>query len=334
MATVIHSTARRRFHSAYAAGTITPMPLLSKVPDLLHALNREPTAARGRALCHRFGRAALEQSRTSGDIHALLPRIYVHREQRESFRTRALAAMEWLPPGVALTGLAACAVHGLLEHDPPHLRAAAPSPLHVRSPRWLTLRRCIRPSTTVEIDGLRVVTVHEALVHAWEEDPTGAAREAIFAALREGKTSVVKIREALDYYPRVKGRHRFLGFLRYLTDGIQSWLEYVGARTVLNTPDLSCLKYQEKFVLEGHVFYADRYDPRSGTVVEFDSARWHGSAEARAYDAWRDELFRRHGLEPVRLPYLDVVRNPRACRAKVRATIAQQLAKPRAHAPP
>ena len=242
--------------------------------------------------------------------------------------------MEWLPPGVALTGLAACAVHALVEVEPEHLRAAAPSNLHVRSPRWLTLRRCIRASTTLEVEGIRVVSVAESLIHAWEEDPTGGARDAIFTALREGKTSVAKIREVLDYYPRVKGRHRFLAFLRHLTDGMQSWLEYVGARTVLNTPDLSCLKYQEKFVLEGHVFYADRFDPVTRTLVEFDSARWHGSPEARAHDAWRDDLFRRHGMETVRLPYPDVVGNPRACRAKVRATIAKREAQQHPHAPP
>ena len=234
--------------------------------------------------------------------------------------------MEWLPSTVALTGLAACAVHGLLEDEPQHLRAAAPSPLHVRSPRWLTLRRCTRAATTTEIDGVRVATVSHAIIHAWEEDPTGGAREAIFAALREGKTTVAKIRDALSYYPRVKGRRRFLAFLAHLHNGMHSWLEYVGARTVLNTPDLACFKYQRRFVLEGHVFFADRYDPDSQTLVEFDSARFHGTPEQRAYDAWRDELFRRAGYDTVRLPYPDVVHSPRACRAKVRAKVAERLA--------
>ena len=116
-------------------------------------------------------------------------------------------------------------------------------------------------------------------------------------------------------------RSGFLAVSGASVDGV-----YVGARTVLNTPDLACFKYQRRFVLEGHVFFADRYDPDSQTLVEFDSARFHGTPEQRAYDAWRDELFRRAGYDTVRLPYPDVVHSPRACRAKVRAKVAERLA--------
>jgi len=310
------------------------MPVLPRTRNLLGQLATPGTAARRRHLIDRHGRAALAHARAGGEVHALLPHIYVAAAQSSTFAARARATMEWLPSSVALTGLAACAAHGLLEHEPSHLRAAAPSPLHVRSPKWLTLRRCVRASPSYERDGYRVVSVAVALVHAWEEDPTGGAREAIFAALREGLTTVSKVQQALDSFPRVKGRRRLLAFLSHLRDGMHSWLEYVGARTVLNTPDLANLEFQTRFVIEGNVFYADRYDPVSRTVVEFDSARWHGSGEARAHDAWRDSLFRSAGVEPVRLPYLDVTRQPRACRERVRAVITSRLAERRDHPPP
>lgn len=310
------------------------MPLRARTPNLVAALNRDSSVARGSVLKQNHGRAALSQARGSREIGALLPRIYAHRDHLEAFRTRAHAATEWLPSTTALTGLAACAVHGLLEEEPHHLRVAAPSPLHVRSPRWLTLRRCVKHSPAHELGGIRVVGVAEALVHAWEEDPTGLFRDALFAALREGKTSVAAIREALDYYPRIKGRRRLLAFLNHLVDGMQSWLEYVGARTVLDTPDLRRLTFQTRFVLEGHVFFADRYDPVSRTVVEFDSARWHGTPEARARDAWRDDHFRRAGMATVRLPYRSVIDEPQACRAKVRGVIAQRTARQDPRSPP
>ncbi len=255
-------------------------------------------------------------------MSALLPRIYVHRAHADAFFTRAAAAMVWLPHSVALTGLAACAIYGLLEDEPANLRAAAPSPLHVRSPEWLTLRRCTRRSLTHEEQGVRVVSVPEALVHAWEEDPFGGAREAIFAALRKGITTVAEIRAALDYYPRVRGRWRLKAFLRHLRDGMHSYLEYQGARRVLNTPDLKPLVYQAPFVVEGNRFVVDRYDPRTKTAIEFDGARWHSQPEHRARDTWRDSMLARIGVDTVRLPYIDVMHRAAWCRAQVRAKIA------------
>jgi very-short-patch-repair endonuclease len=184
------------------------------------------------------------------------------------------------------------------------------------------------PSLAHERDGVRVVSVAEALVHAWEEDPDGRARDALFAALRDGLVAVAQIREALNYYPHVRGRPRLLAFLAHLRDGMHSYLEYLGARKVLNTPDLRGLGYQQKFVIEGNVFYADRYDPATRTVVEFDGQRWHGTPEARERDTWRDALFRSIGHEVVRLPYLDVAHRAATCRARGRAVIAARAGPP------
>ena len=304
------------------------MPRLPRTADLVAALDVPGAAMRCGALVKKHGRAALRDARGDHTARLVLPRIYAHNSHVDSFDARVTAAMTWLPHTVALTGLAACAVYGLLEDPPERIRAAAPSPLHVRSPRWLTLRRCVVPSLRREHEGTRVVSLPEALVHAWEEDPNGAARDAIFTALRKGKTSVSEIREALSYYPWVRGGARLRAFLRHLLDGMHSYLEYRGAQTVLNTPDLSRLAYQTKFVIEGNVFYADRYDPKTRTSVEFDSMRWHGSAEARQRDKWRDALFRSAGIEPVHLLSTDVFRRPAWCRKQVRAALAARAGPP------
>jgi very-short-patch-repair endonuclease len=236
--------------------------------------------------------------------------------------------MRWLPESVAVTGLAACTIYGLLDTAPAHIRASAPSPLHVRSPAWLTLRRCIVPSSSRDYREVRIVSIPEALVHAWEEDPDDKGRGAIFTALRKGKTTVAAIREAVNYYPHVKHRRRLLGFLAHLLDGMHSFLEYTGARTVLNTPDLRGLEYQVKFVIEGNVFYVDRFHRASRTAVEFDGAAHHSKPEDRAHDEWRDALLARVGVKTVHLPYADVMHHPERCRALVRETIAARASPP------
>lgn len=304
------------------------MPIVARTAPLISALDAPGVAARAGALAATHGRAALRRVREGGYVRAVLPHIYTHHTHADAFATRVSAAMEWLPASVALTGLAACVVYGLVEHEPAHLRASAPSPLHVRSPEWLTLRRCVRPSATHEQNGARVVSVPEALVHAWEEDPLGGAREAMFTALKEGLTSVAEIRAALDYYPRVRGRWRLRAFLAHLLDGMHSYLEYQGARRVLNTPDLMGLEYQTRFVIEGNVFFTDRFERRTRTVVEFDGERWHGTPDARAYDAWRDSMFARIGIHTERITYWEVMHEPARSRAKVRAAIVSRAGPP------
>lgn len=299
-----------------------------RTAELLGALDAPGAVGRWGALTRRHGRAALRDAVAGGGATLILPRIYAQSARENEFAARVAAAMEWLPGTVALTGLAACAHYGLLEEPPDKLRAAAPSPLHVRSPRWLVLRRCVVAALTHESRGVRVVSVAEALVHAWEEDPRGLARDAIFAALREGLVTVSQIREALAYYPRVRGRGRFLAFLAHLRDGMHSYLEYLGARTVLNTPDLRGLEYQRRFVIEGNTFYADRYDPITRTAIEFDGMRWHGTPEARERDRWRDGLLSSIAVATLRLPYADVAQRPARCRSRVRATIAARAAPP------
>jgi len=260
-------------------------------------------------------------------VNALLPRIYAHPRHEGEFETRIAATMEWLPGSVAITGLAACYIYELIDVPPAQIRASAPSPLHVRSPAWLRLRRCIVPSLTHEQGGVRLVSVAEAIVHAWEED-RGRGQDAIFVALRTGKVTVAQLASALSYYPRVRGRRRLERFLRHLLDGMHSFLEYRGALTVLNSPDLVHLAYQTQFIIEGNVFYADRYDPQTRTAVEFDGMRWHGSAEARERDRWRDALFRSAGIEPVHLLSTDVFDRPGWCRELVRTTIAARASPP------
>lgn len=304
------------------------MPRRVRSDELLTALAAAESIGRWGALTEKFGRAALRETIAAGAVVRILPRIYSESRRQDEFATRVAAAMEWLPRTVALTGLAACAHYGLLELPPERLRASAPSPLHVRSPRWLTLRRCIVPSLIHERNGARIVSVAEALVHAWEEDATGGAREAIFAALRKGLVGVAEIREALNYYPHVRGRARLAAFLVHLRDGMHSYLEYIGARKVLNTPDLCNFTYQQRFIVEGNVFFCDRYDPVTRTVIEFDGLRWHGTAEARERDSWRDTMLRSIGLAVLRLPYADVVHHPVRCRALVRATIAARAGPP------
>ena len=248
--------------------------------------------------------------------------------------------MRWLPVNVVLTGLAACAVYGLVDAAPEEIRAAAPSPLHVRSPGWLRLRRCIVATPASRFAGVRVAPVADAIVHAWEESQD-AARGAIFTALREGKTTVADLREALEHYPRVRKRRRLEAFLVHLLDGMHSFLEYQGARTVLNTPDLAQMTYQEPFIIQGNRFYADRYDPVTRTSVEFDGREFHGTAQAQARDSWRDSLFVSAGVLPIHLPYEDVMKRPAWCREQVRKAIAARRdghggppPQPSAQAPP
>ncbi len=260
-----------------------------------------------------------------------MPRLYVHADNSEDFSTRARAALRWLPINVLLTGLAACAVYGLIDTPPELIRATAPSPLHVRSPSWLRLRRCVAATEPSRFAGVRIAPVAHAIVHAWEESHEGA-RAAIFTALREGKTTVASLRQALDHYPRVKKRRTLEAFLSHLLDGMHSFLEYEGARKVLNTPDLAGMTYQEPFLIEGHRFYADRYDPTTRTSVEFDGREFHGSPEGQARDAWRDSLFRSIDVLPIHIPYADVMARPAWCRDQVRRAIASRRSSPDAAA--
>jgi hypothetical protein len=224
-----------------------------------------------------------------------------------------------LPPEGAVTGWAACLLHGagLLDGLRPDGRTRQPVPLAV-GPRariaadaWVTLSRdCLDDSERTVRRGIPCVTVGRAVFDAMRTAPdlreavvvmdmvaaaelTSVARVRRYVDGRRGWAGVGQVRSALDLaseHSRSPNETR----LRLV------WVLDAG----LPLPEVN----RSVFDLRGRLLgIADLLDETAGVVGEFDGAD-HRTAGRHTRDVAKDDAFRDHGIEVFRVTGLDLAR--------------------------
>lgn len=298
------------------------MPRLSRLPELLAALRVEGRVATRSEISDRYGTAAFREGRRTGEIIRIVPGFYAHSDMAAALSTRLRACARWLPDRDAISGLAACTLHGLSPREVPRVSIVRARPRRGATPSWIKTRVLTNPPPAIWHQEHPVVTLECALIDAVWDSGVEAVKGLIIDAIREGKTSSERIMEALGYFPRIKHRRALIRFIEHLKGGVHSYLEYLSDRDVFSTPELQRLERQVEFWVKGVKYRVDAFDPVTKTAIELDSRKYHGSETSRRRDMERDAALASIGIQTLRFTYEQVVTKPLWCRRIILDTIA------------
>lgn len=298
------------------------MSIPSQLPQLLMALDAERVVVTRAQMVERYGEKAYQHGLLDGIIVKVLPGLYAHRSRAEKLSTRLTACSRWLADDEAISGLAACRVHGLEPRSVPHITILLSSARRPRTPSWLRTHTFSRLPPVLNVSGYRVVAIEHALIHALSEHGVEFVKGLIIDAIRDDKCDVAVLLAALESTPRVSQRRKIVRFLSTLKRGIESYLEELADTTIFNVSELQGLERQVVFVVDGKKYRVDAYDRQSKTAIELDSRKHHGSEEARRRDIERDAALASIGIQTLRFTYEQVDKRPLWCRKMILATIA------------
>lgn len=300
------------------------MPHRSQLDDLLSALASEGAALHRAEIVARFGRKAFAQAVREGRITHVVAHYYSLAQHARAPQTRAVAALAWLAPESALSGLAACALHGVSVRSILPMTIVINRRHRIRTPQWLRARHRSEPLPTTLVKGMQVVNLPHALVQAWWDAGPQVGRGVILDAIRDDLTSAQQILEGLGHYRHLPNRRALVAFLEQLRDGVDSYLEWIADQTVLNTADLRQLERQKTLWVDGIAYRVDAFDSQTRTAIEFDGARYHNDDRARRRDIARDRALATIGVVVLRFTFEEITHDPEGCRRAIRNAIASR----------
>jgi very-short-patch-repair endonuclease len=276
-------------------------------------------------LIERFGREALQRAIRYGNANRILPAIYCGAPWTHHFETRAQGASLWCAPTGMVGGLAAARVHELLASTPGHVSLALPRQAHVVAPPWIRVRRYALAMRVEQVRGLCVVPVADALIQSWEELPPGRGIGIVLDAVRSKRTTADALTNRLAEYPRVRGRRELAKLLVDMSQGIDSYLEYVATTRVFNTEGFHDFERHVRVRAMGRGYVLDMMHRRTRVAVEFDGRKFHSDDDARRRDLERDANLAAEGIVTLRFTYEDIMNRPQWCRERVRRTVKSRL---------
>ncbi|GIJ49078.1 hypothetical protein Val02_59640 [Virgisporangium aliadipatigenens] len=262
-----------------------------------------------------LSRFAVARARRRGSLLRLHPRTYVLDTDRLS---RWRAALAYLGPEAALSHTAALHLWGLREAPPDE-------PVHASVPAYVERRRpgphlIVHRRTSLDPvvrHGLPVTRLDQSIVDSWPLLPPEHRRNPVIAAVSGRRTTVLRVRAALDAAPRLKDRRTLCTVLDLLEAGCHSPLEMWGLLHVFDDPTL---RRQVPIRLDrmGRTVYLDVFAERERVDVELDGARWHTSGEAREWDLRRDAALAQLDIHVVRFTHHRLTTEPDEVRAELR----------------
>lgn len=218
-----------------------------------------------------------------------------------------------IPPYAAVTGWAACRLHGARFHDglEPDGRTPLPVPVVVGGRGWLRPTDGIDisyesfdPDDLVVVAGIRAVRPDRATFDAMRRTPF--VRDAVVSLECSTMAELVSIRMVADYTRKHPGKPR-IGLVR---EALQLAIEHsrspneVRLRLIVRLDaglagplHANCAIYARNGRLLG---IADLLDEEAGLVIEFDGAE-HRRAGRHARDVIKDDDLRDCGLEVLRI---------------------------------
>ncbi len=239
----------------------------------------------------------------------------------------------WVGRHGAVTGSSAARIWGLTDQDPTHVDAIAIPTANARTPPWLRLRRVALPHTTFTKDGVRVVTMADAVIQGWASLPVDRGVGFVIDAIRSGSLDARQLAARLREYPRLTRSRELARLLELLGRGVDSYLEYWARTRVFTGSTFRQCEWQVPVVACGARYVLDMVHRDSGVAVEFDGRQFHSDDGARRRDLERDANLAAEGMVTLRLTYEDIMTRPQWCRDRVLSTIAARLGGRRALPP-
>ena len=160
----------------------------------------------------------------------LLPGVWAPKGPTLSLQDRIGAAWLWSEREGIVCGVAASAMHGarwVADDIPIELNLAR----HKSPPGVITVRDTLLDGEVTTLGGIAVTTVARTAFDLARRGPRGVALERLDALARATRFAAADVLAVLDAHPKVRGRRRVPGLLRFVDPGAQSpketWLRLV-----------------------------------------------------------------------------------------------------------
>jgi len=217
------------------------------------------------------------RTRPDGPWEAVLPGIYVTHQGRLTDEQRAVAAFLYAGRGIAITGKAAMAWHGLRQQGE-HIDVLVP--LHYkRSDAGFArlLRTSIMPGAEFRDGAVSYVPLDRAIADAVRRlADMSEIRDLVASAVQRGKVGIWELVRELDLGPR-QGSARLRLALSEVADGVRSVAES-DLRMLVKQFRLPDPLYNPKLFVAGEFLaMPDAWWPEFGVAAEVESKAWHMS---------------------------------------------------------
>lgn len=289
---------------------------------LSHVMRTEPRSFHLDEIRRRWKRAQLRAAVRSGAVTTVLPGFYAATESAESFIVRAHAAVHWAHADAALIGAAALATWGLCV-PPERIRVAVPWGTSRICPPWLSLRRIEKVPRSIEVAGIRCVSLPTAIATAFSELPHGHHTGPLYEGIQRRWVTPDELLRASNELARMPRRREFEGLVRTVRAGAESYLETISLRSVFHTQEFRNFIRQHRIRVGERLYRLDMFDPVTRTAIELDGSV-HAEPRQREYDIARDAALLATGIVTVRLSFRDITQRPEWCRTVVRQVIASR----------
>lgn len=281
--------------------TKAPAELFALAERQAGVISREQAAAHGISdrVRHRFVEIGLWQPLARG--------VYWARA-RPSWEGLAWAGILIGGDGAGLIGRAAAHLHGLVSTPPATIEIGLPAGRRrVDREPWE-----FRQRTLTMVGEPPAIGVDDAVLDLCQ----GADVERMTAVLADAvggrRTTVRRLREALDARAAYSGRRRLLPILREVGDGTHSLLERRYTVDVERAHGLPAARRQR----HSGIHRVDNHYTEYQLIVELDGREFHSGSRLRA-DARRDNAHLGQGLLTLRFGWPDVTQSPCATAVQV-----------------
>ncbi len=310
------------------------MPQLSEFDrDKLAAIfsKQHGIVARRQVLaCAMTEKALRYRTRPDGPWQVVLPGVYANERGWLSGKQKAVAAFLYAGRGIAITGTAATAWHGLPSKHGDFVDVLVP--LHYkRSDAGFARLRCtsIVPGVTFAEGAVKYVALDRAIADAVRQfTEMSEVRDLVATAVQRGKVEIWQLARELDLGPK-QGSARLRLALAEVSAGVRSVAEN-DLRVIIRQFRLPVPLYNPQ-LFAGDRFLArpDAWWPDNGVAVEVESKAWHLSPADWERTLARRALMAAEGIVVVPFPPSKL----RTARQQVAKEIRTALARSRGPLP-
>jgi very-short-patch-repair endonuclease len=227
--------------------------------------------------CLMTDKAIRYRLRVDGPWHVVLPGIYADGRGALSDSQRAVAAFLYAGRGIAVTGLAAVAWHGVKVNRSELVDVLVP-PHHQRCDAgFARLHRTSVQLGAICQDGVVVYApLDRAIIDAARQlTDLSEIRALVASAVQAGKLMVGHLARELERTGPVAGSARVRLVLAEVADGVRSAAE-ADLRTLIIQARLPTPLYNpDLYVGDAFLARPDAWWPDAGVAVEVDSMAWH-----------------------------------------------------------
>jgi hypothetical protein len=227
-------------------------------------------------LCEMTNSALRHRVRPDGPWQVVLPGVYLTQRGVMTARQRAAAAFLYAGPGLAVTGLAALARHGLAAEPGEVVDVLVDRECRRQGAGFVRLHRTRRePSVAFRDKAICYVPPARAVADTarWLSDPA-EIRAIVAASVQRGKVQISQLAQELAEGPAT-GSAGLRAALGEVAEGVRSTAEsdllHLIRRARLPVPMLNPLLY----VGEEFLACPDAWWPEAGVAAEVDSRAWH-----------------------------------------------------------